>query len=149
MVSIMRFDIEIVKNILHEAGKLFADEDAASAITEKGAADFVTAVDYASQNFIKGELEKYFPEAALLSEEDDHADFTPSEYTFVLDPVDGTTNLIHRYRQSAISLGLLHDGKPYAGVVYNPFTSEMFWAEKGKGAFFCYFKRSLLSTRIK
>ena len=132
----MIIDIERMKKIVLEAGKLFSDEQAASAITEKGAADFVTAVDYASQNYIKGELDKYFPEAALLSEEGDNSDFQPKEYTFVLDPVDGTTNLIHRYRQSAVSLGLLHFGKPTAGVVYNPFTDELFWAEKGKGAYF-------------
>ena len=136
MVTNMKFDIEIIKNIVLEAGKLFSDESAANAVTEKGAADFVTAVDLASQNYIKGQLEKYYPDAALLSEEGDHDDFVPREYTFVLDPVDGTTNLIHRYRQSAVSLGLLHNGQPYAGVVYNPFTSELFWAEKGKGAFF-------------
>lgn len=131
----MYIDIERMKEIVLEAGKLFSDEQAAAAVTEKGAADFVTAVDYASQNYVKGELEKYFPEAALLSEEGDNSGFEPKEYTFVLDPVDGTTNLIHRYRQSAVSLGLLHDGKPVAGVVYNPFTNELFWAEKGKGAF--------------
>ena len=136
MVTNMKFDIEIIKNIVLEAGKLFSDESAANAVTEKGAADFVTAVDLASQNYIKGQLEKYYSDAALLSEEGDHDDFVPREYTFVLDPVDGTTNLIHRYRQSAVSLGLLHNGQPYAGVVYNPFTSELFWAEKGKGAFF-------------
>jgi myo-inositol-1(or 4)-monophosphatase len=136
MVIVMNFDIEIIKAIVLEAGKLFSDDKAANAITEKGAADFVTAVDFASQNFIKSELEKYYPKASLLSEEGDHDSFVPQEYTFVLDPVDGTTNLIHRYRQSAVSLGLLHNGKPYAGVVYNPFTNELFWAEKGKGAYF-------------
>lgn len=142
----MKFDIEVIKNIVLEAGKLFSDEKAASAVTEKGAADFVTAVDYASQNYIKEQLLHYFPDAALLSEEGDNSDFVPSEYTFVLDPVDGTTNLIHRYRQSAISLGLLLNGKPYAGVVYNPFTSELFWAEKGKGAF-CNGKPMLVSPQ--
>ncbi len=135
MVISMKFDIELIKKIVLEAGMLFLDENAANSITEKGAADYVTEVDFASQNFIKRELEKHYPEAALLSEEGDHDGFTATEYTFVLDPVDGTTNLIHRYRQSAVSLGLLHNGKPCAGVVYNPFTGEMFWAEKGKGAY--------------
>ena len=64
----MKFDIEVIKNIVLEAGKLFSDEKAASAVTEKGAADFVTAVDYASQNYIKEQLLHYFPDAALLSE---------------------------------------------------------------------------------
>ncbi len=132
----MYFDIELLKRIVLEAGKLFSDDEAAASITQKGAADFVTAVDLASQSYIKGELEKYYPDAAILSEEGDNKDFAPAEHTFVLDPVDGTTNLIHRYRQSAVSLGLLHNGKPYAGVVYNPFSGEIFWAEKGKGAFF-------------
>ena len=131
----MIIDIERIKSIVLEAGALFSDEDAAHCVTDKGAADFVTAIDIASQTFIKGELEKYFPDAAILSEEGDNDNFTPSEYTFVLDPVDGTTNLIHGYRQSAISLGLVREGVSVAGVVYNPFTSELFWAEIGKGAY--------------
>lgn len=131
----MKIDIERMKSIVMEAGKLFSDDIAAQSVTEKGASDFVTAVDFASQNYIKAELEKYFPEAALLSEEGDNETFEPKEYTFVLDPVDGTTNLIHRYRQSAVSLGLVHNGVSVAGVVYNPFTEELFWAEKGKGAY--------------
>lgn len=131
----MKKDIERMKNIVLEAGKLLLDERAASDISEKGVADFVTAVDLASQTYIRGELEKYFPEAAILSEEGNNVDFSPSEYTFVLDPVDGTTNLIHRYRQSAVSLGLVHNGVSVAGVVYNPFTNELFWAESGQGAY--------------
>ncbi len=132
----MQFDIEIMKGIVLEAGKLFTDEDAAHSIKVKGAADFVTAVDYASEKYIIGELRKHFPDAAILSEESADVTFAPSQYTFVLDPVDGTTNLIHRYRQSAVSLGLLFEGKPMAGVVYNPFNRELFWAERGRGAYF-------------
>ena len=141
----MYIDIERMKSIVLEAGKLFSDEQAVCAVTEKGAADFVTAVDLASQSYVKGELEKYFPDAALLSEEGDNSGFEPKEYTFVLDPVDGTTNLIHRYRQSAVSLGLLHNSKPVAGVVYNPFSNELFWAVEGKGAYFNG-KRMAVST---
>ncbi len=132
----MVVDIEKMKEIALCAGKLFEDVQAAHSIKVKGAADFVTAVDYASEQYVIGELRKYFPEASILSEESTDSSFIPSEYTFVLDPVDGTTNLIHRYRQSAVSLGLLHDGKPIAGVVYNPFNRELFWAEQGKGAYF-------------
>ena len=131
----MKIDIERMKNIVLGAGKLLLDEAGASEVTEKGSADFVTAVDFASQNYIKAELEKYFPEASLLSEEGANDSFEKKEYTFVLDPVDGTTNLIHRYRQSAVSLGLVRDGVSVAGVVYNPFTNELFWAEEGKGAY--------------
>ena len=132
----MKFDIELIKQIVLQAGELFSDEEAASEIKVKGAADFVTAVDYASEKFVTEQLKKYYPDAAVLSEESASSDFVPREYTFVLDPVDGTTNLIHRYRQSAVSLGLLHDGEPILGVVYNPFNREMFWAEKGSGAYF-------------
>ena len=142
----MKIDIERMKSIVLEAGKLLLDEGGASAITEKSDADFVTAVDYASQNYIKAELERYFPEAALLSEEGNNEDFVPSEYTFVLDPVDGTTNLIHRYRQSAVSLGLVRSGVSVAGVVYNPFTNELFWAVKGEGAF-CNGRRMSVSPQ--
>lgn len=142
----MKIDIERMKSIVLEAGKLLLDEGGASTITEKGEADFVTAVDFASQNYIKAELERYFPEAALLSEEGNNEDFVPSEYTFVLDPVDGTTNLIHRYRHSAVSLGLVKSGVSVAGVVYNPFTNELFWAVKGEGAF-CNGRRMSVSPQ--
>ncbi len=135
-VDKMVVDIEIMKQIVLEAGKLFIDEEATQNIKVKGAADFVTAVDYACERYVIGEIKAHFPEAAILSEESADKAFTPSEYTFVLDPVDGTTNLIHRFRQSAVSLGLLRDGVPLAGVVYNPFNRELFWAESGKGAFF-------------
>lgn len=131
----MNFDIEIMKQIVISAGDLFSDKNARSEIKVKGAADFVTGVDYAVEQFVLVELTKHFPDAAVLSEEGG-VQFEESEYTFVLDPVDGTTNLIHRYRQSAVSLGLLHNGKPYAGVVYNPFSGELFWAVRGEGAFF-------------
>ena len=132
----MCIDIEKIKEIVLGAGKLFLDVSAAHDITVKGDADFVTAVDYASEKYVKAELERLYPFAAVMSEESVDGNFEPKEYTFILDPVDGTTNLIHRYRQSAVSLGLVHNGEPVMGVVYNPFNNELFWAESGKGAYF-------------
>ena len=56
-------------------------------------------------------------------------------YVFVLDPIDGTSNFLYGYRPSVVSIGLLKEGRPFIGVIYNPYDDLMFSAEKGKGAF--------------
>lgn len=57
------------------------------------------------------------------------------EYTFIVDPIDGTTNFSRNLSLSAISVALLKNAEPYIGVCYNPYTNEMFVAQKGKGAY--------------
>ena len=66
---------------------------------------------------------------------------------WILDPIDGTTNLIYGYNLSSVSLGHYLDGEVVYGIVYNPFTEEIFTAERGKGAFLNHKKRLKVSTR--
>ena len=136
MASIMeKIQLESVKEIILEASCLFADRKAAEHRKTKGVADYVTEVDFAVQKFIRENLEKLYPEIQFLGEEKDNGEIDMDGLTWVLDPVDGTTNLIHDYRASAISLALLEHREPVLGIVYHPYLKEMFCAQKGKGSF--------------
>lgn len=128
-------ETEQVKKIVLEAGKLLRNRDGAEHITVKGAADYVTEVDKQVQNFISAELKKKFPDIQFLGEEKDNSDVDLSGRVWVLDPVDGTTNLIHDYRKSCISLALLENRKVKTGIVYQPYTEELYYAESGRGAY--------------
>lgn len=100
---------------------------------EKGVNDYVTAVDKEVSSFLKSGLKKLYKDIAFVSEEEDIKDLQNNRW--ILDPIDGTVNLMFDYRLSSVSLGLMLDNKIVFGIVYNPFTSETFTAEKGKGAF--------------
>lgn len=105
-------------------------------IAEKeGTANFVTDYDKQVQRMLQRRLSVLLPQASFLSEEDEVHTFHKEGYLFIIDPIDGTTNFIKNYRVSCISVGLALDGEMYMGVVYNPYLDEMFWAEKGKGAY--------------
>lgn len=128
-------DICIVQDVVREAANLFLDRAAVKQTREKGAYDYVTAVDEAVQGFMQQKLGELYPEIQFMGEEKDNSNVDLSGLVWVLDPVDGTTNLIHDYQNSAISLALMSDQKVIFGMVYNPFSNEMFYAEKGKGSF--------------
>lgn len=131
--------IDGMTELVHEAARRYvlADSatDARERITVKGVADFVTEVDTGVQSFLKAALADRWPHVAFLGEEngEQHADFTG--LTWVLDPIDGTTNLIHDFRHSAISLALLDGDRTVKAVVYQPFSGETFTAEAGRGAY--------------
>lgn len=130
-----KMDTEELEALLKKAGKLFADRNAAAHTREKGVADYVTEVDFAVQQFIRGHLEELYPEVQFLSEEKSNEDIDKNGLVWVLDPVDGTTNLIHDYRASVISLALMQEGSVVLGMIYNPYTDELFSAQKGKGSY--------------
>ncbi len=122
-----------ILELLKEAGKLMTDCRRAE-VAVKGRSNFVTDVDVAVQEFLRRGLQEQYPAYGFLSEEqENYPDF--SKPLWILDPIDGTANFITHYHQSAISLGLFKDGEVVFGAVYNPFTEELFSAEKGKGAF--------------
>ena len=125
------------KEIVYEAGKLILPATEISIEKEKeGVANFVTKYDIQVQNFLIQRLSELLPEASFLGEEEGQ-DASPSEekYCFIIDPIDGTTNFICNFQYSAISVALICNGIPTYGIVYNPFRNEMFWAEKGNGAY--------------
>lgn len=132
-------DITQMIELVHEAARRYVLADSAAGarehVTVKGVADFVTEIDTNVQGFLKAALADRWPHVEFLGEEngEQHAGFTG--LTWVLDPIDGTTNLIHDYRHSAISLALLDGDDTIKAVVYQPFSGETFTAEAGRGAF--------------
>jgi len=108
--------------------------------------DFVTEVDRAAEATIIETLREVYPSHAILAEES--GDSGDSEYQWIIDPLDGTTNFIHGFPQYAVSIALLHKGVPAHAVVYDPNRNELFTASKGAGAFLND-KRIRVSRRTK
>lgn len=131
----MIVDIEKVKEIVLSAKPLFMNRDESANITVKGAADYVTKVDVNVQNYIVNALKKEYPSIQFMGEEKDNSDIDFSGRVWILDPVDGTTNLIHDFHGSSISLGLADNNELVMGIVYIPTSDELFYAQKGKGAY--------------
>ena len=104
-------------------------------VSKKGAADYVSAADTKAEQTIFEILTKARPGYSFLGEERGLIEGTDKTHTFIVDPLDGTTNFLHAIPQFAINIALERDAQVVAGVTYNPVTQEMFWAEKGKGAF--------------
>ena len=130
--------MEQFKEIVYEAGKLILPAKEISIEKEKeGPANYVTKYDIQVQEFLIKRLKDLVPEASFLGEEEGcNASTLEEKYCFIIDPIDGTTNFICNFQYSAISVALTCNGIPTYGIVYNPFRDEMFWAEKGKGAYF-------------
>ena len=104
--------------------------------TKPGTANFVTEYDSRVQAFLIRELSKLVPDAEFVGEEDGYSEHKAvGAKTFIIDPIDGTTNFLCHYMESGISVAYAESGEPVIGVVYNPFRGELFTAEKGKGAF--------------
>ncbi len=95
--------------------------------------NLVTEYDVRVQETLRQKLKDVLPEASFFGEEGS-CQYKKGGYCFVCDPIDGTTNFVKGYNFSAISVALLQDGFPILGVIYNPFSNELFAAEKGKGA---------------
>lgn len=128
-------DITTIERLVREASQIFMDRKASQDIHVKGVADYVTRVDYEVQAFLKERLGALYPSVGFLGEEQQNQELPASGLTWVLDPVDGTTNLIHDYHASVISLALVRDQQTVMGIIYDPYLDEMFTAEAGEGAF--------------
>ena len=97
--------------------------------------DLVTIADKASEAEVLRVLQRHLPVTHnILAEESGSQHHSDSPYTWAIDPLDGTTNYAHQYPLFAVSIGLLVDGKPSLGVVYNPILDELFRAATGLGA---------------
>lgn len=114
---------------------------------KSGDADFVTIFDEGVQNrLISGILEK-LPDAKFFAEEKDNfADDTKNGICFVIDPIDGTSNFIHRLNASSISVAMLSDGVISFAIIYDPYRDELFSAKRNAGAF-CNGKKICVSER--
>ena len=121
--------------LVHDTKGIIIGKQKEYNVSLKGKKDYVTSVDLAVSKFLHRELKQLYPEYEFMDEEFNNKVTEFSRPTWILDPIDGTTNLVHEYNLSTVSLALLEDGNPILGVVYNPFTEETFSAAKGKGAF--------------
>lgn len=124
--------VEIVK----KAGEIYKTADNDLGVEQKDSnVNLVTKYDKMIQEFLIDELSKILPEAKFLGEEgDDNKELTDG-YCFIIDPIDGTTNFIKGFQHSAISVGLAKDKQLFIGVVFDPDLNNIYYAEKGKGAY--------------
>ena len=104
-------------------------------VSLKGPANFVTAADHRAEEILHAELTRARPGYGLLMEERGDIAGADRTHRFIVDPLDGTTNLLHGIPHFAISIALERDGDLVAGLIYNPVSHETFTAERGKGAF--------------
>ncbi|MDB5416899.1 MAG: inositol monophosphatase [Phenylobacterium sp.] len=104
-------------------------------VAKKAPADFVSAADLKSEQVIFEALAKARPGYGFLGEERGMIEGTDKTHTWIVDPLDGTTNFLHAIPHFAINIALQRDGAVVAALTHNPATNETFWAEKGKGAF--------------
>jgi myo-inositol-1(or 4)-monophosphatase len=114
--------------IIRNLGRISKDD-----IGLKEASDFVTRVDLESEEMIIRMIREVFPHHHFLSEEGTRE--SESEYRWVIDPLDGTTNFIHAYPIFSVSVALEHEKETVVGVVFDPMRNELFTAEKGSGSF--------------
>lgn len=128
--------IERVIEIAKEAGRFLKEnEGKISEIKEKGSfTNLVTDIDKSSEKMIKAFVEKNFPGHGVLAEESGASSPT-SEYRWIIDPLDGTTNFTHAFPVYSVSIAVEHKGEIVAGAVYDPNFDELFSAEKGSGSF--------------
>lgn len=96
--------------------------------------DLVTEADQQSEQAILQQLSHHFPKHQILAEESGLTSQQQSDFMWAVDPLDGTTNYAHQYPMVAVSIGLLYRQNPILGVIYNPFTAEIYQAAKGLGA---------------
>lgn len=115
---------DVITRSIDNVGKL--------TIRLKGKNDYVTEVDKLAEQEIIRIIRKAYPDHAILAEESGrHGE---SEYIWVIDPLDGTTNFLHGFPQFAVSIALKHKGRIEQGVVYDPLRQELFTATRGAGA---------------
>lgn len=101
---------------------------------EKDSHEWVSEIDIKTEEMIKGSLLELWDQAGFYGEESGISALKGSNYLWVVDPLDGTTNYLSGIDQFAISIALMHESTPILGSIYKPFTSEHFYGLKGKGA---------------
>ncbi len=145
-----KMDIEERKRIAikacKETGKILMDNFGKTIkIRKKGDRDLVTDIDKKAEEIIIKSIKKNFPEDDILSEES-HYLSSGANFRWIIDPIDGTHNYIHNIEIFGTSVALEFEGKIVAGVIYMPWTDELYTAQKGKGAY-CNGKRITVSRR--
>ena len=126
-----------IEQIIRDGARIMLEADGHRLhIKQKaGTANFVTEYDVKVQHYLEEQFKALMPECSFLAEEDGESDNPVGDgYTFVIDPIDGTTNFMLGRRASCVSVGLLKDKKPVYGAVYDPYANRYYSAMPGKGA---------------
>ena len=127
--------LEIVKNIAVKAGDfLLQNFGRVNSIVAKGDRNLATDLDRKAEEMVVSVLSREFPSIGILGEEQAKIN-TNNEYLWIIDPLDGTHNFIRNIDIFGVSIGLWHKDKFILGVVYMPKDKELYYAEKGKGAY--------------
>jgi len=129
--------LNFIKQVALDAGTVLVQRLGSARITNKGDIDLVTEADIAAEELIIDRIRSYYPRHGILAEESGEAvtvGDTASEWRWVIDPLDGTTNYAHGYPCFCVSIGVEHNGILEFGVVYDPMRNELFAAERGQGA---------------
>jgi myo-inositol-1(or 4)-monophosphatase len=134
--------IQAGKVLKENIGKITADD-----VEDKRPFDYVTEIDKACEQLIISSIYRHFPDHEILAEESGQND-NRSTYRWIIDPLDGTTNFIHGYPHSSISIALQKENKIILGVIYDPYRDEIYYAERGRGAY-CNQKRIYVSRQTK
>mmetsp|Transcript_17504 Transcript_17504/g.36567 ORF Transcript_17504/g.36567 Transcript_17504/m.36567 type:complete len:375 (+) Transcript_17504:53-1177(+) len=141
VILAVRLALEAGENMTqHYHTKGTADEniDDLGISTKSHESDFATAIDVKNENFITAGIKSQFPDHEIIGEETTGTGAIPPlthKPTWIIDPIDGTTNFASGLPLSCVSIGFCLEGKPYMGVVYAPMTNELYVAVKGRGAY--------------
>ena len=119
-----------------DAGRLLAERvGRITQISHKSEIELLTEVDLASERLIIDRIKTYYPRHSILAEESGETKVAESsEWKWIIDPLDGTTNYAHAYPVFCVSIALEHNGAIELGVIYDPMRDEIFSAERGRGA---------------
>ncbi len=133
--------LKAARSLLHDFGEVENLQ-----VSRKGPGDFVSQADFRAEKIIREELERARPEYGFLLEEGGEV-AGDGQHRWLVDPLDGTNNFLHGIPHWAISIGLERDKEVIAGVVYDPIRDELFWAERGVGAYVA--DRRALDRRLR
>lgn len=122
-------------DVIKQSGELVAGLINGNIFEEKGKDNFLSYIDLEMQEYLAKSLKNIFPSAHIISEEFDANPKIDKGYYWIIDPIDGTTNLIHNYPHFCTTVTLVKNSEPIIGITYNPVTKDLFRAQKGKGAF--------------
>ncbi len=130
--------LEDMKKVAHECGRIMLSASRKELFVQQktGGRDLVTKYDVAVQEYAVSTLAEMYPDAKFFCEEGTDRNELCEGMVFVIDPIDGTANFAADMHHSCVSIGCFKDGVPYAGVVYAPYTDEMFSGAVGHGAYF-------------
>lgn len=129
--------LNFAMEMARDAGSVLVQRLGSAKVSTKGDINLVTEADIAAENLIVERIRSYYPQHGILAEESGEAVLVGgkrSEWKWIVDPLDGTTNYAHGYPCFCVSIGLEHAGVLEIGVVYDPMRDEMFAAERGQGA---------------